>query len=132
VTRPSIREHMTAGPITVQRRESVAASLKLMVDNGVRHLPVVDGEKLVGVVSERDLKIIENMESLDSAHVLVGDALTVAPYTVAPDVALSDVARQMAERRVGSAVVVEGDKVVGVFTTVDALEALAKLLDSSS
>lgn len=128
--KPTIREHMTEGPITVERGKSVAAALKVMVDRGVRHLPVVDGGKLLGVVSERDLKIIENMESLDSAHVLVGDALTVEPYSVAPEVTVSEVVREMARRRVGSAVIVEDGKVVGVFTTIDALGALADLLDA--
>jgi acetoin utilization protein AcuB len=131
VQRINIRERMTAGPITIAPGESVAHALKVMQDRGVRHLPVVDEDKLVGIVSERELMIIENMDSVDSAHVLVRDALIAAPFTAAPDEPLGEVARKMAKGRYGSAVILEDDKVVGVFTTVDALETLADVLGAA-
>jgi acetoin utilization protein AcuB len=50
------------------------------------------------------------------------------PYSVSADASLASVATKMAERKYGSAVVVQGERVIGVFTTIDALKALASLI----
>ena len=94
----------------------------------VRHLPVLHGGTLVGVVSERDIALVESLPGVDMDQVSVDEAMTEDPYTAATDASLSQVSTEMAERRIGAAIVVEGDdeRVVGVFTTTDALRALAK------
>ena len=69
------------------------------------------------------------MRGVDSAMCIVGDFILGPPYSVAPDATLREVVRTMAEKKYGSAVVVEGGQVVGVFTTTDALRALAGILD---
>jgi acetoin utilization protein AcuB len=106
----------------------MARALRTMEELGIRHLPVVDGGRLVGCVSERELKIVENMRAVDSALCIVGDFIVGPPFAVGPEAPLGDVARAMAEKKCGSAVVVEGDQVVGVFTTTDALRALSSVL----
>jgi acetoin utilization protein AcuB len=58
----------------------------------------------------------------------VEDVMTPHPYTVTPGAPLDEVASAMSRRKIGSAVVVEGGRVVGVFTTVDALRLLSALL----
>lgn len=123
---------MTATPITVEKNETMARALKLMDEHGIRHLPVMDAGRLVGLVSERELKIVENMESVDSAYCLVGDAIVRAPFEVSPDEPVSKVARTMADERVGSAVVVDGTQVIGLFTSVDALRTLADVLEGKA
>ncbi len=130
-TAPLIGSFMTQSPTLVERTTTMARALRLMEEQGIRHLPVVDGGRLVGCISERELKIVENMRGVDSALCIVGDFILGPPYSVAPDARLCEVARTMAERKCGSAVVVEGDRVVGVFTTPDALKALAGLLEGS-
>ncbi len=127
-----IADHMTRSPITVDKTTSLAAALKIMEENGFRHLPVVEGGQLLGVVSERELRCLENMEGFNSAHCVVEDFTLGPTYAVAPDSLVRDVARAMAERKLGSAVVVEGTKVVGMFTTIDALRVLASVLDASA
>lgn len=124
----TIGECMTKSPVTVDRRTSLAQALKIMEDNGFRHLPVTDGAKLIGLVSERELRALENMEGFNSAGCTVEDFSLVAPYAVAPSAKVRDVAAEMADRKLGSAAVVHGDQVVGVFTTIDALRLLAQLL----
>ncbi len=127
-----IDRFMTKSPVVVERTTTMARALRTMEEQGFRHLPVVDsaqGGHLVGCVSERELKIVENMRGVDSAMCIVGDFILGPPYSVAPDASLRDVARTMAEKKYGSAVVVDGDRVVGVFTTTDALRALAGVLD---
>jgi CBS domain-containing protein len=123
-----IGTYMTRSPVTVERSTTLARALEIMISNGFRHLPIVEGKRPVGVVSERELRVVENMHGVDSAMCVVGDFILGAPYTVAPGASLREVARTMAEHKFGSALVVDGDEVTGVFTTTDALRALAAVL----
>lgn len=129
-TVPTIAPFMTRCPVVVERTTTMARALRTMDEQGFRHLPVVDGGRLIGCVSERELKIVEHMRGVDSALCIVGDFVLGPPYAVGPDASLREVARAMAEKKYGSAVVVEGEQVVGVFTTTDALRALATVLES--
>jgi acetoin utilization protein AcuB len=82
------------------------------------------------MISDRDLALIETLRDVDATKVTVEEAMTQAPYTVSPDASLDEVVATMAEHRYGSAIVMDNGKVVGVFTTVDALMALSELLQT--
>jgi len=125
---PKIQKYMTTAPISIDRKETVANAHKVMRDNDIRHLPVVEDERLVGIVSQRDLHLIETLKDVDPQKVVVEDAMTTNPYTVSPDANLDEVVAEMAEQKYGSALVVQNHKVVGVFTTVDAMRAFSELL----
>lgn len=127
---PKIQKYMTTSPITIERKESVAAAHKVMRENDIRHLPVVEAEALVGIISIRDLHLIETLKDVDPEKVLVEDAMTTNPYTVSPDAELDEVVAEMAEQKFGSAIVQQNHKIVGVFTTVDAMRAFAELLQA--
>lgn len=127
---PHISKYMTTTPHTIGVDQTLQTAHKLMRDHHFRHLPVLQGGKLVGMVTERDLALIETLKDVDPTKVTVEDAMTPAPYTVAPDALLDEVVATMAEHRYGSAVVVDNNHVVGVFTTVDALVAFSDLLHS--
>ena len=127
---PKIQKFMTTVPICINRTDTVAAAHKVMRDHDIRHLPVVDGDALVGIVTQRDLHLIETLKDVDATKVTVDDAMTTNPYTVHPDAELDEVVAEMAEQKYGSAVVVQNNKVVGVFTTVDAMRAFSELLKS--
>ena len=101
---------------------------KLMRQHNIRHLPVVSGHRLVGAVSQRDLAIMESLADVDPNEVPVEDAMTADVYTASPDAPLRDVASEMVSRKLGSAVIMDGAKVVGMFTTIDALQALVQVL----
>jgi len=125
----TIAERMTPTPQLIGAEQSIAAAHQLMRANGIRHLPVLHGGKLVGVVSQRDLHFIESLKDVNPEEVSVEEAMTQDVYAVPPRTPLKEIVNEMAERKLGSAVVVEGQKVVGVFTTVDALDTLAGILD---
>jgi acetoin utilization protein AcuB len=93
---------------------------------GIRHLPVLDGGKLAGVLSQRDALLVETLRDVDPANTPVEDAMSTDVYVVGPDTPLHEVATAMIEHKYGCAVVVEGNRVVGIFTTIDALRALVQ------
>jgi acetoin utilization protein AcuB len=129
MTSPTIEEFMTPAPHTIGFQQTLAAAHQLMGEHGIRHLPVLEGGKLVGILSQRDLHLIETLLDVNPSEIEVGEAMTPVPYTVNPRTPLRKVASEMATHKYGSAVVLEKDQVVGVFTTVDALRALFALLD---
>jgi acetoin utilization protein AcuB len=127
---PPVSKYMTTTPHTADGSVTLAAASKLMQAYGIRHLPVMAGEKLLGVITDRDIKFAESFSVVDPEKVTVYGAMTEALYTVSPETPLDEVVATMAEKKYGSAIVVQNHHVVGVFTTVDACRALSELLST--
>ncbi len=125
---PQIQKHMTPMPHTIAMSQTMATAHKMMRSHHVRHLPVLDADQLVGIVSDGDLHLIETLRDVDPDKVLVEDAMSQDVYTVDPSTPIDEVVMAMAERKLGSAVVATKGRVVGIFTTVDACRAFAELL----
>jgi acetoin utilization protein AcuB len=125
---PTVRQYMTAAPSTVARNESVSVAHRIMRDAGIGHLPVMEGASVIGVLTERDVLLVESLPGVNPTDMRVEEAMVPQPYEVTPEAPLAEVVATLLERRIGSAIVVEEGVVVGVFTTVDALRALADLL----
>jgi acetoin utilization protein AcuB len=123
-----VRELMTKTPHTIGVRLTLADAAKVMKKYKIRHLPVLESGALVGVLSERDVQMISALSDLDPTCILVEEAMSQAPWTVSPDTSVLEVATTMAEKKLGSAVVMENDRVIGVFTTTDGMRCLAQLL----
>lgn len=127
--RPStIRHFMTPAPHTIGAEQSLERAHAVMRAYRVRHLPVLRGGALVGIVSQRDLMLIETLPGVRPGEVPVEDAMTTDVYLVGPRTPVAVVATRMADRKLGSAIVVEDGRVVGVFTVTDACRALARLM----
>jgi acetoin utilization protein AcuB len=126
---PTVGQYMTASPHTISRRQSLAAARRLMLDHGVRHLPVLDGGHIVGMLTERDLLLVESMPGVNPTDVRVEEAMVESVHTETPNAPVAEAVEEMIERKLGSTVVMENERVVGVFTTIDALRALHELLE---
>lgn len=122
-----VADFMTKVPHTIDLEDSLAAARRRMMQLAVHHLPVVREMDLVGVISHHDLVTAQAL-GVDLERVAVGVAMTAGPYVVEPDAPLPDVARAMAERRVGSAIIMAAGSVQGILTTTDALAQLADLV----
>jgi acetoin utilization protein AcuB len=129
----SVGTYMTRSPLTIGVEQSLTVARRLMSEHHVRHLPVLHGGDLVGVLSEREVEAFEVLPG--SRHLTVDEAMAPEVYVTFENAPLDHVAEEMARRHVGSAIVVaggDGTKVLGVFTAVDALRALADALRSTS
>ena len=124
MTTPKVYKYMTPCPHSIGREQTLARAHAIMREYRIRHLPVLDGGVLVGLVSERDLQFLETLKGVDIAVERVEEAMTTDPYFVHVDTPVKDVAAAMIEHKYGSAIVVDHGMVVGIFTTVDALRAL--------
>jgi acetoin utilization protein AcuB len=132
MARHEIHRFMTPTPHTISTRQTLAEAHQTMRERGVRHLPVVSDGKLVGVVSQRDLYLLETLRGVDVGREMVEEAMSDEPFVVAPDAPLDEVAEAMANSKHGSALVVERAALVGIFTSTDALRALVALLRGSA
>ena len=119
---------MTGRPHAIAPDATIAEAHEMMRALGVRHLPVTKDGRLLGTVSQRDLAIMETLPGVVPTEVPVEDAMATDVYTAPPDAPLQHVASEMAARRLGSAVIIDGKEVVGVFTTTDALQALTQVM----
>lgn len=125
---PTIQKYMTTQPHSIGVDQPMAAAHRVMREHGFRHLPVLSGGRLVGLLSDRDLNLIETLRDVDPSKVTVEEAMSNDPYTVEPDAPLDEVVATMADRKYGCAVIVQNGKLVGIFTTVDVCRAFAELL----
>jgi acetoin utilization protein AcuB len=124
----TIRDFMTASPHTIDLHDSLARAAEIMHRHRIRHLPVLSGGHLMGMLSERDVHLVQSFKKESLDQITVELAMSSDPFEVGPSTPLELVAREMADSKYGAAAVVEGGKVVGVFTTIDALRALVRLL----
>lgn len=129
-----VREAMTPSPVTVTPRTSVSEARRLLHRHRVRHLPVVEGDRLVGILSDRDVMITDRQlaESLaalqsdlvDGRYRQIHSVMRRALFTVTPDTPVPAAARTLADRRIGALPVVERGRLVGILTATDCLRLL--------
>ncbi len=128
-TMPKIMKFMTSHPHTINSHLSLAQAEKMMSEYHIRHLPVLEGGKLIGLVSDRDLKMVMSFKDVDPVKVTVEEACTFDPITVSPESDLDEVVKLMAEKRIGSVLVADNNKLVGIYTWVDALNSMSEILN---
>jgi len=130
VEKMTVRELMSAKVTTLGREDSMEIADGVMSMGRIRHLPVLDGSEVVGIVSQRDLfrsalgtalafgirRPQELMRTLD-----VGDVMSAPAVTIGPDAPVQEAARTMADKKIGCLPVVEEGRLVGILTETDIL-----------
>src|SRR5574341_63906 len=127
-----VKNYMKRDPITVKKDDSFRYALKLIRKEGIKHLPVLDGKKLVGIVTDRDLRqaapspattlevheLNYLLERLKIEAIMTKKVITVTPMTN-----LRDAAKLLFAHKIGCLPVVEKDELVGIITEGDILRA---------
>lgn len=126
---PLVRNFMSHQPMTIESNKSARDARELMTRFGIHHLPVVTDGIVVGMLSEREVYLAAEMESADGGSIRAIDACSGKPFIVDPETSVREVAGIMAARHIGSAVVMKGGCLVGIFTSVDACRALHHLIE---
>lgn len=123
-----VRDIMSYNVITISSDTSIAESKRIMEAHRIQHLPVVDKGKLVGIITSRDLEHVSpgkvtSLSVWEVSYILektkVKEIMKKEVVTVSPDNDAEEVAALAQKNKVGSAVVVDKDTVVGIVTTAD-------------
>jgi CBS domain-containing protein len=127
---PTVGAVMTPFPYFVHPNDPVEQVERIMREHNVRHVPVEQDGRVVGLITDRDLGRLVNpaLPRVDKLHIRTRAILLPDPYVVEMGASLADVVGEMAERKIGSAIVVKGGKLVGVLTAVDVCRELSSLL----
>jgi len=121
-----IIKFMTHTPHSIEPGQPLDEARKVMGRHDIRHLPVLSGGRIVGLLSERDLTYIRTLPGVGQ-DLKVKDAMVYDPVLVAEQDLLRDVAHKMAEQHIGSVLVCDNHhKLLGIFTYTDALKVLAE------
>lgn len=137
-----VAERMRTAVVLVRPSDSVRAAWGLLREHRIRHLPVVEDGRLVGIVTDRDIRLVfpsavtaddKEQDPFDALEkVSVGQIMTKRVFTVTPETSIAVAARVLLERRIGGLPVVQGDLLVGIITKTDILAAFVELMSKRS
>ena len=138
-----VKEIMRKNPITVKRRDMIKKAHRLMEDNYIRHLPVIDNDRLIGIVTESDIREAmapnkganKGMVSYGFGNITVSSIMTTNPITVSPETHIEDAAKLIYRNKIGGLPVIKTGKLVGIISIMDILGIFIEmmgLLESSS
>jgi acetoin utilization protein AcuB len=136
-SRFAVKDWMTPAPDTIGPERSVVEARRMMDAGGYRHLPVVEGARVIGIVSDRDLRSAWPSAALelngdDANRVLdrtpVRRIMTQKPLVVGPHTSLADAARLLVDHQVGALPVMDGQQIIGILSEADALRAMVAAL----
>lgn len=124
-----VEVYTTPHLVTAREDSSIDEMKTLMQHHRVRHLPIISAGKVVGIVSDRDLKMAAALNPNEKNLIKAADLMTLEVTTFHRATLLQEVALEMAEKKIGS-VLVNDDKgeLLGIFTATDALHALIKIM----
>lgn len=124
-----IRDLMTVLPITIAPSASIEEAKRIMYQQEIRHLPVTNGSTLVGIITDRDLKLAHAVMKADQlATATVSDLCITNVYTCPPESPAHEVLDHLVQNHIGSALIVEGEELLGIFTVTDSCRLLANFL----
>ncbi len=121
-----VHEWMTRDPVTVSKDEDVRGCMNLMTEHSIRHLPVVEDQKLIGFVTESDLREVSSTSFAEGAS--IEDFMVRGPITVSPDTDIEEAAKLIYYHKIGGLPVVDDEEFVGIITVVDLLGVFIELM----
>jgi acetoin utilization protein AcuB len=137
-----VAARMKTDLVVVEPSDSVRTAWGLLREHRIRHLPVVDQGKLVGIVTDRDIRLVfpsaltsgsKEQDPHDALEkVAVQDIMTKQVTTVTPETTIADAARLILERRIGGLPVIQGNRLVGIITKTDILAAYVEIVEKRS
>ena len=127
---PQLKDVMTPFPHFIDADDSLEVAKEIMRKNEIRHLPVKQDGQLIGMLSDRDVNQVRAILSryAEDREIAVSEVLNRELYTVPLNARLDLVLGEMAKRHLGSALVMKGEKLAGIFTTVDACKSYSEFL----
>lgn len=127
---PPVSAAMTAFPYHVQASDPISEVERLMEEHRIRHVPVQDGQQVVGIISQRDLQHFLNpaLPRRDHERIRARDILSPDPYVVEMTTPLDEVVAEMSRRQIGSAIVVRHARLAGIISVTDVCRVLAEIL----
>jgi len=136
-----VRDLMTTEVVTLQETDTLLDASLIFVRSTLRHVPILRGKQLVGVVTERDVKrftpsvlsgITPNEYNQLMETTPLSKVMTRNPLTMKPDEPVRGAARTFSTQKIGCLPVVESGEVVGILTTTDMLKLLGRLLEGQT
>lgn len=137
----TIAEIMTANPLSITRTTTLAQARDLMVEKHIRHLPVIDNDQLVGLVSQRDILAAENSSLLVMEQnsresyektIHVEEFMKTKVVSIDQKVSMLEAALYLQKHKIGCLPVIEQDKLIGIVTDSDFINVAINLLELSS
>ena len=126
----AVEEFTTPNPITATEDTTTEELQRIMREHEIRHILITKNGEVVGVVSDRDLRVLAGLNIRERINVHAKDIMAKDPVSVDSEMSLDQVAFQMSTLKIGSVVVNEGNKLLGIFTVTDALNALVEITRS--
>ena len=121
-----VKNQMSRKVVTIPPHTSILKAMEVMHENSIRHLPVVEGNNLVGLVTEGDLRQASLLSMVDK--VSIEDVMIKHPYTISPEASVEEAAKIIYLHKIGGLPVIKGTKLVGIITIVDLLGSFIQLL----
>lgn len=122
-----IKDYMTEMPHSIDPTQSVAQAKEKMIELKCRHLPVLSGRQIVGIISERDVMAVNSITSERLKDVPVGEVMLGEVIKVDYTATVNEVVSKMSQNKIGSVLVTDGSKLKGIFTDTDAITLLREL-----
>jgi len=132
-----VKNRMTANPFTIGSEASISDVIELMREKNLKRVPVVDGDKVVGLITQHDLQKVSptkatTLSIFEINYLLskakVKDAMTKDIITISPDALLEEAAVLMRDNKVGTLLVVREGKLAGIITESDIFDSFIELL----
>jgi acetoin utilization protein AcuB len=128
-----VKDSMTREVVTLSPQTTAGEALALCRERRIRHLPVLDDGRLVGIVSDRDLRsatpaLGDPARAEALGRILVRDVMAREVATIRPDDPIEEAANAMREKKIGCLPVVEDGALLGIVTSSDVMEALVYLM----